>query len=79
MKDAFEAIAYSNNATHQALAILTKCLLNNGALRPGQFSSALKAALNEPDAQWDRLDHTFLQLLANLIGEAESSGRPTSS
>ena len=77
MKDAFEAIAYSNNAAHQAFAILTKCLLNNGALQPGQFSSALKATLNEPDAEWDRLDHKFLQLLANLIEDAERTGRPT--
>jgi hypothetical protein len=45
MKDAFEAVAYSNNATHQALAVLTKCLVNNEALKPGQFSSALKETL----------------------------------
>ena len=61
MKDAFEAIAYSNNATHQALAVLTKCLVNNGALKPGQFSSALKDTFNEPDADWSRLDYQFLQ------------------
>jgi hypothetical protein len=52
-----------------AFAILTKCLLKNRALNPGQFSQALKAIFNEPDADIRRPDYQFLAGLAQLIDD----------
>jgi hypothetical protein len=36
-----QAVACLSNAFRQAFASLNKCLLNNGALKPGQLSNAL--------------------------------------
>jgi len=47
-------LAYIASASQQALVILAKCLMNNGALRPGQFSAALKDTFNHPETRWDR-------------------------
>jgi hypothetical protein len=70
-----ERIALQSSAIQNAFAILTKCLLNNGALKPGQFSAALKTTINDPDANWDRQDYVFFQLLANLLDEVEAQDR----
>jgi hypothetical protein len=78
MDQALEALALHANATKIAFAILTKCLLNNGALRPGQFSAALKSTFNEPEADFQRLDYVFLQRLTKVIEDAENDTRPTS-
>jgi len=45
--------------TQNAFVILTKCLMNNGALKPGQFSSAIKAKLNEVENRRS-LDYQYL-------------------
>jgi hypothetical protein len=47
--------------------------MNNGALKPGQFSGALKQTFNEPDADWERLDYCYFRTLANLLDEAEEN------
>ena len=70
-----DKLVLSNNATQQAFVILAKCLLNNGALKPGQFSQALKITFNEAEADWEKLDYTLLQLLADALDRAETQGR----
>ena len=75
MEPALEAAALYASATQNALVILTKCLLNNQALKVGQFPNALKATFNEPDADWQRLDCQFLQRLAEMIESAEQNDR----
>jgi hypothetical protein len=75
MSDPYEAIALTSNGTLQAFAILTKCLLNNGALRPGQFQSSIKETFNEPEADWNRLDYHYLQQLAALLDKVETEDR----
>jgi hypothetical protein len=70
-----EVIALLSNAVLNSLVILNKCLLNNGGLRPGQFSQALKDTLNPPDADWNRLDYTFFRQLAQMLDEAETRDR----
>jgi hypothetical protein len=70
-----ELIALLSNATLNSLVILHKCLLNNGALRPGQFSKALKDTFNSPDADWSRLDYAFFRQLAQMLDEAEVRDR----
>lgn len=63
------------NAMTQAMVILNKCLLNKGALEPGQFLAAIKETINHPDAQWDRFDYTVLQMLAKEIERSEQEDR----
>jgi len=75
MSDHWQALALVMNATQQALASLNKCLLNNGALRPGQFSGAIKETFNHADANWTRFDYQYLQLLAKLLDETEAKDR----
>lgn len=70
-----KALALYASATQNALVIMAKCLMNNGALRPGQFSNALKATFNEPEADWKRLDYCFFQDLAKMLDEAETRDR----
>jgi hypothetical protein len=73
--DPTEIAALYASATQTAFVILTKCLLNNGALQPGQFAQALKSTFNEAEADWQRLDYQYLQRLAKMIEDAESRGR----
>ena len=68
-------VAKMGSAMIDALVILDKCLLNNGALKAGQFSGALKQTFNHPDADWERLDYAFFQQLAKMIDEAEIQDR----
>jgi hypothetical protein len=56
--------------TQNAFVILTKCLMNNGALKPGQFSSAIKAKLNEVENRRS-LDYQYLQQLTAMLDESE--------
>ena len=60
--DSFEYIGLTNNAVLQAFAILNNCLLNNGALKPGQFSTAIKSSFNDPGADWNRPDYKLLNI-----------------
>ena len=57
-------------ATQNAFVVLVKCLMDNGALKPGQFSTAIKASLNAVEAQ--RLDYQYFQGLARMLDEAET-------
>jgi len=59
----------------QAFASLEKCLLNNGALKRGEFSQALKDTLNHSGADRDGADYEILQLLASQLDEAEAKDR----
>jgi hypothetical protein len=52
----------------RALVTLSKCLTDNGALKPGQFSSAIKATLNEAEVDRERPDYHYLQVLADMLG-----------
>ena len=70
-----ELTAYLANATQNAFACLMKCLLNNGALKPDQFTNAIKATFNAPDADWGRPDYMFLRELARTLEEAEIAMR----
>ena len=67
-----KALALTASATQNALVILAKCLMNNGALGPGQFPKALKDTFNEPDADWTRLDYHYLRQLATMLEDAET-------
>jgi len=71
MEPSLEAAALYASAIQNTFVILAKCLLNNQALKPGQFSAALKATFNEPDADFQRLDYQFFQRLARMIEDAE--------
>jgi hypothetical protein len=64
-----------SNAMVNIFSILHKCLLNSGALKPGQFSEALKGTFNHPDADWERFDYAIFQLLAKEIDRAERDDR----
>ena len=57
-------------ATQNAFVVLAKCLVDNGALKPGQFSSAIKSTFNEADRRG--LDYQFFQRLAQMLDEAET-------
>ncbi|MGA8821676.1 MAG: hypothetical protein WB613_02500 [Pseudolabrys sp.] len=57
-------------ATQNAFVVLAKCLVDNGALKPGQFSSAMKSTFNEADRRG--LDYQFSQRLAQMLDEAET-------
>ncbi len=59
------------NAVVHAFVILDKCLLNNGALKPGQFSSGLKDTFNHPEADWGLFDYSVLQMIAKELDAAE--------
>jgi hypothetical protein len=47
-----QAMSLLMNGTQQALVSLNKCLLNNGALKPGQLSGAIKETFNHAEADW---------------------------
>ena len=64
------AMAYAG-ATQNALAILAKCLMDNGALKPGQFPAAIRARLNGAEADRHRLDYQYFQQLAQMLEDAE--------
>jgi hypothetical protein len=49
--------------------------MNNGALKPGQFSQALKDTFNASEADWNRLDYDYFQSLAKMLDEAEVRDR----
>jgi hypothetical protein len=72
MSHELQAVALFASATQNALVILAKCLMNNGALKPGQFPNALKSTFNEPEADWTRLDYQYLQQLTKMLEEAEA-------
>ena len=75
--DAQRVIIKVSVAFVQALVILDKCLLKNGALKPGEFSKALKDTFNHPDGDRDSLECVTFQLLAKQIDEAEANDRNT--
>jgi hypothetical protein len=75
MEPAFEASALLANGSQMGIVILVKCLLNNGALKPGQFTDALKATFNEAEADFERLDYVYLRQLANEVDKAEAHDR----
>ncbi|MFZ0095292.1 MAG: hypothetical protein WB540_16590 [Pseudolabrys sp.] len=56
-------------ATQNAFVVLAKCLVDNGALKPGQFSSAIKSTF---EADRRGLDYQFSQRLAQMLDEAET-------
>lgn len=68
-----QALGYMANFVTIAFADLRDCLRENGALRPGQFESALNATIDHPDADRERLDY---KLLANLVAALEGSHPP---
>ena len=70
MDKTVEVIALYASATQNAFVILSKCLMNNGALQPGQFSSAIKATLNEAEIDRQRPDYHYLQVLAEMLDGA---------
>jgi hypothetical protein len=70
-----KALALTASATQNAFVILAKCLMNNGALKPGQLPKALIETFNEPDADWTRLDYHYLQQLATMLEQAETRDR----
>jgi hypothetical protein len=70
-----QAMSLLMNGTQQAMVSLHKCLLNNGGLKPGQLSGAIKETFNHAEADWARLDYQFLQLLAKQLDETEASDR----
>ena len=57
-------------ATQNAFVVLTQCLANNGGLKPGQFSTAIKSTLNEADRRG--LDYQYCLHLAQMLDEAET-------
>ena len=63
----FGAATVYAGATQNALAILAKCLVDNGALKPGQFSAAIRATLSKAEADRNRLDYQYFQQLAQLL------------
>jgi hypothetical protein len=72
MDKTVEVIALYASATQNALVTLSKCLMENGALKPGQFSSAIKATLNEAEVDPERPDYHYLQVLAAMLDGAEA-------
>ena len=71
MTPELQALALYASATQNALVILAKCMMKNGALTPGQFPAALKTTFNEADADFDRLDYQYLRQLAKMLEDAE--------
>jgi hypothetical protein len=65
-----QAIAYTANYASVVFKIMIECLENNGALRPGQVPTALRATLGHPKAERQRLDYV---LLAGLLSQLEAS------
>ena len=61
------------NATQNAFVVLVKCLTDNGALKPGQFSTAIKSSLSEANQQ--HLDYQFFQGLSRMLDETETRDR----
>jgi hypothetical protein len=68
-------LAFIASASQNAFVALVKCLMKNGALKPGQFPAALKETFAEPDADSSRLDYQYLQILAELMQKVEGEDR----
>ncbi len=62
-----EAISYSINYFNVALALLERCLIQNGALGKGQFEAELRATIEAPGAHVDRLDYLYLRGLLQVL------------
>jgi hypothetical protein len=72
MEPWLQAIGHTANFANVAMRILVGCLEKNGALLPGQFQDALRATVEHPQAERERLDYQMLaQLLKSLEGEIE--------
>jgi hypothetical protein len=75
MDPGFGAAMVYAGATQNAFAILAKCLMENGALKPGQFPAAIRARLNGAEADRHRLDYQYFQHLAQILEDAEKNHR----
>ena len=60
------AMVYAG-ATQHAFAILAQCLVDNGVLKPGQFSAAIRAVLSKAGADPNKLDYQYFEQLARLL------------
>ena len=68
-----QAIAYTANYASVVFKIVIECLEKNGALRPGQVQTALRATLGHPKAERQRLDYV---LLAGLLSQLDAGEEP---
>ena len=59
------------NAPQNAFVVLVKCLMDNGALKLGQFSTAIKSLLSEANQQ--HFDYQFFQGLSRMLDETKNS------
>jgi hypothetical protein len=68
-----QAIAYTANYASVVFKIMIECLEKNGALRPGQVQTALRATIGHPKAERNRLGFV---LLAGLLNQLEAPEEP---
>jgi hypothetical protein len=68
-----QAIAYTANYASVVFKIMIECLEKNGALRPGQVQTALRATIGHPKAERNRLDYV---LFAGLLKQLEAPEEP---
>jgi hypothetical protein len=52
-----------------AIAILARCLQNNGALNPGQYEAALQATISDAGAESERPDYFVMKSVLKLLGD----------
>ena len=76
MEPEIQAIRYVANFAIVAHKILIECLERNGALRPGQFRTALRGTIAHPKAEQQQLDYQMLaELLERLDNESTDKCR----
>ena len=66
-----QAIAYTANYSSIVFKIMIECLEKNGALRPGQVQTALRATIGHPKAERHRLDYVLLLGLLKQLDVTE--------
>jgi len=52
-----------------AIAILARCLQDNGSLNPGQYEAALQATISGAGAESERPDYFVLKSVLKLLGD----------
>ena len=68
------AIAHGQTGVLMALFSLVKSLEENGALKPGQYESKLRATVMQPGAE--QPSYQFVAALANALDDAGDEATP---
>jgi len=71
-----QAISLTANFITQAMVMLVKNLTESGALPGGAMEAAIRETLEYPDAERQRLDYRFLELLLMALERKDEPPGP---